>query len=334
DLDAEVDRISPAAAMERERTSRRVYEAIIEDLRTQLDTTTTNLHEVNQRLSDAKSRLLRMDELQEEVELYKETAKKVAIESHSVVTSASEAQERSERTAHEMHIRLRDLKSAEAELHSLRLERTKLLEDIDSAKVRVREMSLEKMGAERRLSEQIAKCARIEAVVDEYRLRAEAAELELSRSERMVQEAQLTTADLKAKRAESEKQRLALLEKLQSQSASTVTAAQHREGDRQLELENMRLIQSKEILEMEMDALAKSLRSQKQINAGMLEEMDRLRAELDRLQQERDLFHRDVALHESGRTELQLHELRRELAKTVDDWQDTENTKESYEELS
>jgi chromosome segregation ATPase len=82
DLDNEVDKISPAAAMERDRNSRRVYESIIEDLRHQLDTTTSALHDANQRLSDARARLLRMDELQEEMELYKETAKKVAIESH------------------------------------------------------------------------------------------------------------------------------------------------------------------------------------------------------------------------------------------------------------
>lgn len=82
DLDHDLDQISPALAMERERSSRRVYETIIEDLRNQLDSTTTALHEANQRLSDARSRLLRMDELEEEVELYKETAKKVAIESN------------------------------------------------------------------------------------------------------------------------------------------------------------------------------------------------------------------------------------------------------------
>lgn len=83
----------------------------------------------------------------------------------SVVTSVTEAQERSERTAHEMHIRLRDLKSAEAELHTLRQEKQQLLEDVDAAKGRVREMSLEKMAAERKLSEQIARCTRIEVRV-------------------------------------------------------------------------------------------------------------------------------------------------------------------------
>jgi hypothetical protein len=79
-----------------------------------------------------------------------------------VVSSVSEAQQRSERTAHEMHICMRDLKNAESELHGLRVERERLLEVVDEAKAKAREMVLEKMGAERRLSEQVAKCARVE----------------------------------------------------------------------------------------------------------------------------------------------------------------------------
>ena len=85
DLEMESLHVSPAAAIEKERNSRRVYEAIIEDLRKELDVTTTNLHEANQRLGQAKARLLRMDELEEEVQLYKEAAKRVAIESHKYV---------------------------------------------------------------------------------------------------------------------------------------------------------------------------------------------------------------------------------------------------------
>lgn len=79
-----------------------------------------------------------------------------------MVSSVSEAQQRNERNAHEMHICMRDLKTAESEVHALRVEREKLLEVVDESKAKAREMVLEKMGAERRLSEQIAKCARVE----------------------------------------------------------------------------------------------------------------------------------------------------------------------------
>ena len=171
-------------------------------------------------------------------------------------------------------------------------------------------------------------------MVDEYRLRAEAAELELSRSERVLQEVQQTNADLKTKRAESEKQRVLLLEKLHKASHQSSSGPQKDEERQQLELENIRLTQSREILEKELAALGKSLRSQKQINADVLEELDKMRAEVSRLKQEKNFFHRDMSLQESERTELQLQELRRELTRTVDDWKDVETTKDTLEELS
>jgi hypothetical protein len=78
------------------------------------------------------------------------------------VSSISEAQERNEKNTHEMHIRLRDLKSAEAEMHKIKLERDYLKEECETFKSRVREVMLEKLGAERRLSETAAKIARSE----------------------------------------------------------------------------------------------------------------------------------------------------------------------------
>jgi hypothetical protein len=173
-----------------------------------------------------------------------------------------------------------------------------------------------------------------QAVLDEYRLRTEAAELELSRSERLLQEQVASVTELKAKRAESERQRMALLEKLQK-ALTDNAAAQGREGNgRELDLEVLKLTQAKEILERELSTLTKSLRSQKQINAEQMLEIDRLRGEVDRLQQEKDFFRRDMAVHESGRTELQLQELRKELTRTVDDWKESESTRESYEQSS
>ena len=78
------------------------------------------------------------------------------------MNSVSEAQERNERTAHEMHIRMRDLKVAEGEVHSLKVERDYLTDEIENIKTRLREVTLEKLGAERKLSEATAKAARSE----------------------------------------------------------------------------------------------------------------------------------------------------------------------------
>jgi chromosome segregation ATPase len=82
DLDEETALISPATSLERDRAGRRVYENIIEDLREQLDRSSAAYHEALRKLNDANTKLLRVQELEDEVQLYKETAKKVAIESH------------------------------------------------------------------------------------------------------------------------------------------------------------------------------------------------------------------------------------------------------------
>jgi cell division protein FtsB len=82
----------------------------------------------------------------------------------SVVSSINEAHERNERTNHEMNNRLRDLKAAETELHNLSVERERMVEEVELMKSRVREMMLEKLSAERKMSEAIARNTRNEVL--------------------------------------------------------------------------------------------------------------------------------------------------------------------------
>ena len=82
----------------------------------------------------------------------------------SVVSCISEAHERNERTIHEMNNRLRDLKVAESELHRLTIERDNLLNEMEGMKSRVREMMIEKLSAERKMSEAIARNTRNEVI--------------------------------------------------------------------------------------------------------------------------------------------------------------------------
>jgi hypothetical protein len=61
-----------------------------------------------------------------------------------------------------MNNRLRDLKTAEAEVHTLSTEREHMVEEMELMKSRVREMMLEKLSAERKMSEAIARNTRNE----------------------------------------------------------------------------------------------------------------------------------------------------------------------------
>lgn len=61
-----------------------------------------------------------------------------------------------------MNNRLRDLKAAEAEVHNLTIEKERIIEEMEAMKSRVREMMLEKLSAERKMSEAIARNTRNE----------------------------------------------------------------------------------------------------------------------------------------------------------------------------
>lgn len=58
--------------------------------------------------------------------------------------------------------RLRDLKAAESEVYNLTIEKERMIEEMEAMKSRVREMMLEKLSAERKMSEAIARNTRNE----------------------------------------------------------------------------------------------------------------------------------------------------------------------------
>jgi chromosome segregation ATPase len=81
DIEDDVDRVTPATMLEREKNNRKVYEKLIDDLRVQLDKMTLSYHDGKQKLHDAGLKLLRVEELQEQVEIYKENSVKYSQES-------------------------------------------------------------------------------------------------------------------------------------------------------------------------------------------------------------------------------------------------------------
>jgi chromosome segregation ATPase len=81
DIEEDVDRLTPATMLEREKNNRKVYEKLIDDLRGQLDKMTVSYHDSKQKLTDAGLRLLRVEELEEQIQIYKENSVKYSHES-------------------------------------------------------------------------------------------------------------------------------------------------------------------------------------------------------------------------------------------------------------
>lgn len=80
-LRRDMDDAAAVSETEREMNSKKVYEGIIEDLRLQLERSTSAHHEALQRLSDAMEQNNRYHQLEDELNMYKETTFMVTAES-------------------------------------------------------------------------------------------------------------------------------------------------------------------------------------------------------------------------------------------------------------
>lgn len=83
DLEEEAGVMAPSAVMDREQQGRIVYENIISELRGELDRANGKLHEVTRRYEEAQRNAARVEQLEEEVAMYKEMAKNVSRESQT-----------------------------------------------------------------------------------------------------------------------------------------------------------------------------------------------------------------------------------------------------------
>ena len=83
-----------------------------------MDKLTVTYHENLQKLEVVMKKATRVEQLEEEVKLYRDAAHSTAMESQSISISASEAIERSEKSTHEKQLILRDLKHVETELQT------------------------------------------------------------------------------------------------------------------------------------------------------------------------------------------------------------------------
>lgn len=191
--------------MDREKNSRAVYEGIILDLRTELDSITSTYHDTCQKLETSLKKCARVDQLEEEVAMYRDAAHSTAMESQSVAMSASEAVERSEQSIHEKHLILRDLKAVENELSRVTAQNARINEEYQLEKIKCKKYHVEKLAAERKASELLAGKARAEAVLDELKQGHDTELLELDRCRRNNKEYLLINNDLKRRISEMEK---------------------------------------------------------------------------------------------------------------------------------
>ena len=81
DVEEEAGTMAPRAVMDREQQGRSVYEGIIHDLRAELDRMNNKYHETSRRCEEALRNAARVEQLEEEIQMYKEMARHVSVES-------------------------------------------------------------------------------------------------------------------------------------------------------------------------------------------------------------------------------------------------------------
>jgi chromosome segregation ATPase len=313
--------VSPRAVIEREQHSRGVYEGIILDLRTELDIVTNKYHETSQRLEDVGRKAARIEQLEDEIEIYRDTAKISAVENHSVSLSASEAVERSVKTLHEKNIILRDLRTAEIELQATKSELLTKTEELQTEKHKHKVTTLEKLSAERKAAELLAVKAKVESELDSMSQLSGSGNLELERLKRSNNDNIKLISELKLKCSDNDRLRSELSQSELAQSNSkNETIGKEQELRRELSM----LRQSKSTYEREMSSLKQNLTSQKRCFDESLVAIDKMRRETEMLRLEKDNYRRDVNLLESSKAESQLTGLRRDLEQTVNDWKGSE----------
>ena len=252
----------------------------------------------------------------------------------SAVENAQEERERNDKTAHEMRKLINDIKLSENELHSVKSELLRVRDDYDSEKVKLRQMHLEKLSAERKAAETMAAKNRIAIESDNYKFRADTAELDVQRLQRTVTEMEALVEDLKRKRAESDKQRTMLLQRMNKLSTENDSSGREkvREEYNVLEREFHGVQQHNKTLNLELSNLQKSYKQVKATNTELMDAMESLRSEIADLKQEREFFRRDISQMESSRAEKQIQELRKDLAVTAEQWQSSEDVRTQKEE--
>lgn len=137
------------------------------ELRTELDRVSSLYHEIRQKLEDSISKNARIDQLEVEVQMYKDAAKQTSVESQSIAISASEAVERSVKTTQDKHNLLRSLQNAESELGSCKNDNQRVKAELSEERQKHKVTYLEKLSAERKASELLTAKSKSDAAMDE-----------------------------------------------------------------------------------------------------------------------------------------------------------------------
>lgn len=324
DLEDEAGSLSPQAILDRELQGRQVYEGIISDLRAELDKLNVKYHQLVQKHDDLLLQSGRVEQLEAEVEMYKEMARNITAESQTMALTASEITERNLKSTHEKQNLLQELHNAEVELHSSKLESQRLREEINSLRDKLKQFHTNKLSSDKRATELLAVNAKLEASLEDFRQQYDLMTIDLDKAKRAIQEQNILLSEARAKQTEVEKLKADLEANLSQVTLNKQQLLQSNKKQQQ-DLDNMK--HQQELLNQEISNLKAKYSSSLNLSNQLQSELSQLNLQNETLLQERDMVKRELAQLETQKAESQLNQLKREMEQTARDYEDYEKEK-------
>lgn len=317
DLEEEAQVVAPRALLEREQQGRLVYEGIIADLRKEVDRVTALYHDAVRRCDDLTLQASRVEALQEEIELYKETARAISQESQTMALTASEVAERSVKATHERHGMLQALQASQTALHSTQAEFERVRSENTEMKEKVKQYHSAKLQADKRVTEISATNARLEAAMESFQQQFDSQTIALEETKRQFHDLQRQLGDHQRQHADCD----AVKRELEQLKAQSFSSGQDQHG-RIVDLE--RLLESrqveKEMLQSEVASLKEKLSVQKASVDHLQQELLVARRNHDEahLQVERYRVESENSARHAQHS--QIVSLQEELRRTMQEW--------------
>ncbi|KAJ1409655.1 hypothetical protein B484DRAFT_456037, partial [Ochromonadaceae sp. CCMP2298] len=326
DIQEETGVLAPQSLIQHEEQTRAVYEGIIRDLRQELEQANSAYFEVTRRCEAALAQSGRVEQLQEEVLMYKEMGKRSAAESQNAALSVSHAAERTAKFAHERQGLQLSLHRTETELGAARTGAERLKAETADLRVQVKGFHSATLGAENKAAGLSAAAAHLQVALEESRQAGQQTSMELDRAQQRAAEAEAVVAELRGRLGEASSVRddnASLGERL----ATLRGQAGERERELLLQVEGLR--HAKATMQSELGAALDSAQVRAEAQADARQEAEQLRAQLREAGLERDALRREVGAAEHSRAQGGIVQLRRDLAETVADWGKLGKTKHS-----
>ena len=329
DVEQDAAVMAPKTVLEREEESRKMFEGIIFELRAELERATDAHTKAEAKLEENTRRAALVEQYEQEVQMYREAAKTSAMETHSAVATASEAQGRTERLGHEKEMAHRRLRQAESDLVSAKAQIDRLKEEITATRRECRQRHLEKLAAERTAAEHLATISRLEGESDTASQVTSLMKNELEVTKAKLREAQAAQDRMVSREDDLRRARddAAMLESKLRESART---AQVKEAQLNGDLQSVKM--KLQTLSSEYEALKSTTHSLRVSLDDSHIVTDTLRLELEQSHRDRDNSAQASLLREQSRAEVQIQGLRSDLEQTVRSWRDSEQVRQDKDE--